>query len=569
MRNNIATIESLNSKKNLLFFALLSWFIVNLLQSFFTELAHDEAYYWMYSRHLDWGYYDHPPMVALLIKIGYTFFQNELGVRILFVLLGTLSVYNIYKITNPENPVLFFAILFSILLVHGHFAGFLALPDIPLIFFTTCFLRLYKKYLLHDQWITAILTGITIACMFYSKYHAVLIIFLVVISNFSLFRRISFYAIILLVATALIPHLMWQINHQFPSVNYHLTGRSSPDYSVSQTLDYLINQPLIAGPLTGVVLLYHSFIYKTNNLYEKSLKFILVGFYLFFLIMTLKGRVEAHWLAAAIIPLVVISYKKIQQSLRLRKIIYTLSLVSVLLFVVMRFMLVTNFIPNNFNYRSELHNWDLWAQEIDSASQQNPVVFTDKFQFPSKYTFYTGNFATTLNSIFYRNNQFDIWNFEDSLQGKTIMLCRSDVPSDTIYTSVNKEVKYSIIHNFRSFFNSVHINARATNENPGTNDSIEISLDIINKTDDELVFNNSGFDSTYLAFTIFTKGEIYDSTTAIRSVELSPIPAFDTSFKYVKLPPIPKTGNYEIVFSMDTEKLQPARNGSLLKLNIN
>src|SRR4030042_5787565 len=32
------------------------WFVMNLLQSYFTELAHDEAYYWMYSRVPAWGY---------------------------------------------------------------------------------------------------------------------------------------------------------------------------------------------------------------------------------------------------------------------------------------------------------------------------------------------------------------------------------------------------------------------------------------------------------------------------------------------------------------------------------
>ncbi len=33
------------------------------------ELAPDEAYYWTWSRHLQWGYYDHPPMVGFLILV--------------------------------------------------------------------------------------------------------------------------------------------------------------------------------------------------------------------------------------------------------------------------------------------------------------------------------------------------------------------------------------------------------------------------------------------------------------------------------------------------------------------
>ena len=32
-----------------------------------TDIYFDEAYYWQWAQHLDWGYYDHPPLVAWLI----------------------------------------------------------------------------------------------------------------------------------------------------------------------------------------------------------------------------------------------------------------------------------------------------------------------------------------------------------------------------------------------------------------------------------------------------------------------------------------------------------------------
>ena len=56
-----------------------SWLMLNLIQSSFTGLLDDEAYYWVYSRFLDWGYFDHPPMVALMIKAGYALFPNPHG----------------------------------------------------------------------------------------------------------------------------------------------------------------------------------------------------------------------------------------------------------------------------------------------------------------------------------------------------------------------------------------------------------------------------------------------------------------------------------------------------------
>ena len=43
---------------------------LRLVAAVFTPLTFDEAYYWMWSRHLAGGYYDHPPMVAFVIRAG-------------------------------------------------------------------------------------------------------------------------------------------------------------------------------------------------------------------------------------------------------------------------------------------------------------------------------------------------------------------------------------------------------------------------------------------------------------------------------------------------------------------
>ena len=56
-------------------------------------LLPDEAYYWLWSRHLDWAYYDHPAGVALLLRLSTTLGgHSEFGIRWLNALLGTASV---------------------------------------------------------------------------------------------------------------------------------------------------------------------------------------------------------------------------------------------------------------------------------------------------------------------------------------------------------------------------------------------------------------------------------------------------------------------------------------------
>jgi 4-amino-4-deoxy-L-arabinose transferase-like glycosyltransferase len=56
------------------------------------ELYEDEAYYWLWSRHLAFGYFDHAPMVAWMIRASSTLLPGELGVRLACVICGALAV---------------------------------------------------------------------------------------------------------------------------------------------------------------------------------------------------------------------------------------------------------------------------------------------------------------------------------------------------------------------------------------------------------------------------------------------------------------------------------------------
>src|SRR6185503_7783085 len=105
-----------------------SWIILGLIQSRFTELQDDEAYYWVYSKYFDWGYVDHPPMTGLLIKMGYAIFPNELGVRLFPFLLNVLSLVIIENLLSKKKSVLFYVIALSIAVIQ--IAGFTAVPDI-------------------------------------------------------------------------------------------------------------------------------------------------------------------------------------------------------------------------------------------------------------------------------------------------------------------------------------------------------------------------------------------------------------------------------------------------------
>src|SRR3954471_19946594 len=77
---------------------ILALVVLRCLAAGFTPLTFDEAYYWMWSKHLSFGYYDHPPMVALVIRLGTVIAgDTEFGVRLGSVLLALPMSWAVYR----------------------------------------------------------------------------------------------------------------------------------------------------------------------------------------------------------------------------------------------------------------------------------------------------------------------------------------------------------------------------------------------------------------------------------------------------------------------------------------
>ena len=128
---------------------LIIWFIVGLIQNYFTEVSGEEAYYWLFSQYLDWGYLDHPPMVGVLSYMGYTLIPNALGLRLWFLIANMLTLVVIRKTLAKKDDPLFVWIALSAVAVHA--GAFLVKTDVPLILFEALFLYFYKQYLEDDN----------------------------------------------------------------------------------------------------------------------------------------------------------------------------------------------------------------------------------------------------------------------------------------------------------------------------------------------------------------------------------------------------------------------------------
>src|SRR5258708_2581756 len=77
---------------------ILALVVLRLVAAAYTPLTFDEAYYWMWSKNLAGGYYDHPPMVALVIRLGTLIAgDTELGVRLVSILLALPMSWAVYQ----------------------------------------------------------------------------------------------------------------------------------------------------------------------------------------------------------------------------------------------------------------------------------------------------------------------------------------------------------------------------------------------------------------------------------------------------------------------------------------
>jgi 4-amino-4-deoxy-L-arabinose transferase-like glycosyltransferase len=263
----------------LFLFFLVAILVLNLFQAGYTQIIFDEAYYWYYAEDLAWGYFDHPPMVAFLIWLGSLLFEGELGIRFVSCLLGAGTMIVLWlSIDSPkknESIPHFFILLLSMPLLHAY--GFLTLPDTPLLFFTALFFLTYKKFLTSSSFITAFFLGLLMAALMYSKYHGVLVIFFVFLSNLRLAKNPFAWFAVLIALLSYSPHLFWLFENNFVSIKYHLFERPNRPYEFFDfTLGYILNLIAIFGlPFFWIYkALFNS---RSSNLFMRSLLFVSYG----------------------------------------------------------------------------------------------------------------------------------------------------------------------------------------------------------------------------------------------------------------------------------------------------
>ncbi|MGL6269113.1 MAG: ArnT family glycosyltransferase, partial [Chitinophagaceae bacterium] len=498
----------------------LLWFIVNLIQAGRTGLFDDEAYYWMYAKFPAWGYFDHPPMIGLLIRAGYNFFANELGLRLFVVFISTATLYTIDSLLEQRNDRLFYTIALSMGLLQ--IGGIIAVPDLPLLFFVALFFLAYKKFTIAPSIWNTVLLGLIVALMFYSKYHGILIVFFTLISNLKLFTRWQTYLAGLIALILFFPHLYWQHQHNYPSIQYHLFERNAIDYRSGFTIEFIIGQVLLAGPLIGWLLLWAAGKHKPASLTEKALRWCFFGIYGLFLVSTLKGQAEANWTVPAFVSLIVLSHQYLTAKPKAAQWVYRLFIPSFMLVLLVRVYMMIDIAPLPIIKKDEFHRTQEWANAIKNKAAGRPVVFINSYQRASQYWFYAGDSSFSLNNIYYRRSNFNFWPLEASLQGREVLVLSPDnwaYFSDTV-KNTRKLIGATVVNPYFSFSQIAISGPKIIQAKAG---KVETDLEVLISEATKNAYGFKQFDTAQILLTVYFRdddpGLLIPTNAAVRSVK--------------------------------------------------
>ncbi|MBI5868977.1 MAG: glycosyltransferase family 39 protein, partial [candidate division Zixibacteria bacterium] len=198
------------------------------------NLIPEEAYYWNYAQHLDWGYLDHPPMVAWIIKLGTLSFGNsEFGVRIGALVCWLVAAGFAYALAREllgrRSAVGVMLLVSTLPFYFG--AGCLMTPDAPL---TACWsgaLYFLHRAILRERpgaWIGA---GVCIGLGMLSKYTIGLLVlatFLCLLIDSQSRRwlaRPQPYLAGLIAAALFLPVIYWNATHNWASFVFQTARR--------------------------------------------------------------------------------------------------------------------------------------------------------------------------------------------------------------------------------------------------------------------------------------------------------------------------------------------------------
>ena len=279
------------------------------------ELSFDEAYYTLWSRSLSFGYLDHPPMVALLIRVSTSLFGgSELGVRALsLVVVGAmpaLVAFIAWRLFGSAEKAALAALMWIGMPLVSIGAVFVT-PDAPLVVFWTiglaALVELWRTG--ERRWLIAL--GLALGLALQSKFTAAFFaagVALALVATPSLRRWLTSSALLTGLAVALVifaPFVVWNGAHGWATFAKQL-GRAPPNgFAPYYLAEFLVAQIGLMNPLIVVALVpalaaipwRGSVSPRSPDEARRILACTIAPAAVYFLLHSLHDRVQGNWLA--------------------------------------------------------------------------------------------------------------------------------------------------------------------------------------------------------------------------------------------------------------------------------
>ncbi len=408
------------------FFIILALALFSAVYNAFLPLHGDEAYYWMWSHHLQAGYYDHPPLIAYMIYLTNFISQDEWGVRLVNVFSMSIAALYVFKLAAEmfDERVALNALLIisSVILVH---AGYIiTTPDSPLILFSSMALYYSYKALFFGSTKDYALTGITLGLMMLSKYTAILFVFILLI--FILLKKreallkLNFYLAIFLAFIVVFPMIWWNYQNDWISFSFQINHGTTETFEIYPHLffDFLAGQFGIFSPVFTAVLFFflvkEKLYYKDDKLFFLSLSTAFI--ILFFLYKSLYTRMALNYSAPAYISgAILLAY--IFEKYNLKKTFKVGLIIAVVLSIIGRFM---------FLFYLEVVQDRMYGNKeavklLETHAKKGDSFYGDHLTIAAYLKYYLLDHPDTDVAPISRFSQYDMWRRENYLKDGLVL----------------------------------------------------------------------------------------------------------------------------------------------------
>jgi 4-amino-4-deoxy-L-arabinose transferase-like glycosyltransferase len=268
-------------------------------------LSADEAYYWLWSKHLALGYFDHPPMIAWAIRAGTLLFgDNPFGVRFTGVILSLPASWFVWRaaalILKDEERAALAALLFNLTLMIS-VEMLAATPDMPSVVTSAAFVYFLAKVQATGNGKYWLAVGIAAGLGLWSKFS---ILFLgagafgwLVLDRDARRWLLSPWPYLgcVLALAVFAPFLVWQSQHHWMTFAFQFGRVGTGHFTLRFLGEFLAAQVGLATPLIFALMavgLWRATNPKSSRLMLALLVWAGLGY---FLEHSLHDRVQGNW----------------------------------------------------------------------------------------------------------------------------------------------------------------------------------------------------------------------------------------------------------------------------------